>query len=175
MVNKTNISSTDPKGCEASIPMEHLQSHAASCKYSPKAETICDKGCNIKMLRRDYEESDCRDHVQAEIDKLREELAHLHGQLNPIKPTVHSDQNLDYNMNTFEFMEEIIFDDYGPSVFESVKNAQQEDMLNSRNSSITPPKWQVISNFRTSFGQSEQTFWKSMTSLPMLSHKHLRA
>lgn len=41
------------------VSLEYLQQHLAICEYSPKAESVCDNGCNLKVTRREYETDYC--------------------------------------------------------------------------------------------------------------------
>lgn len=60
----------DSDGCEAVVKLEDLQKHIRNCNYHPNAEIICDKGCNIKMSRHEYNTTTCLDHHKAEIEQL---------------------------------------------------------------------------------------------------------
>lgn len=40
-----------------------MENHCRSCKYNQNAEFICDKGCNLKITRREYEMNNCFAHL----------------------------------------------------------------------------------------------------------------
>lgn len=54
---------TESFGCQAAIPMEEARSHNASCIFKPNAILVCDKGCNMTITRRDYQEN-CFAHLE---------------------------------------------------------------------------------------------------------------
>lgn len=58
----------EPKGCEAVVKLEHLKQHIIVCEYNPKGEIVCDKGCNLKITRLEYQVNDCLTHL---ADRLR--------------------------------------------------------------------------------------------------------
>lgn len=91
--------STEHQGCQTVISLEHLHVHRTKCIYNPETEIICDKGCNLKITRREYNASDCITHLSnrgnrqhEEITKLRDEvrqqrddLMRLTGELSSIR------------------------------------------------------------------------------------------
>lgn len=61
--------------------LDNLQNHRVACYYNPDAEVTCDKGCNLKLTRREYQDVDCREHFtnrvscqQAQIMELKKEV-----------------------------------------------------------------------------------------------------
>lgn len=70
------------EGCVVIVELEHLQDHRTSCKYNPNSEIICDKECDVKIRRHEYDEahkciahlSNRMRHQEYEITKLTCEL-----------------------------------------------------------------------------------------------------
>lgn len=52
--------------------MEQLQNHLTECVFSPNSEMICDKGCNIKITRGEYEGENCFTHLGNRQQKQQE-------------------------------------------------------------------------------------------------------
>lgn len=65
------------QGCEQVVPLEHLRSHAVKCEKNPNAEVVCDKGCNLKMLRHEYQSSDCFTHISSVLLQKDSEITRL--------------------------------------------------------------------------------------------------
>lgn len=73
-VYKYTFSFLELRGCSSIVQLENLQSHVAICEFSPNSEIICDKGCNIKMFRCEYERNDCLTHFAAQSIRQEEQI-----------------------------------------------------------------------------------------------------
>lgn len=58
----------DNNGCPEIVRLESLQSHRSGCAYNPEAEVTCDKGCKLKMKRREFLEYDCSTHLKKKVN-----------------------------------------------------------------------------------------------------------
>lgn len=61
-------------GCRSVVKLEKLVLHVSKCEYNMSGEVVCDKGCNIRMARREYQVENCFSHLAKEVTKLRQEL-----------------------------------------------------------------------------------------------------
>lgn len=61
--------------------MEQLQKHIISCEHNPEAEIMCDKGCDLKITRREYQLNSCithlKDHVRINEAVIKERSLQL--------------------------------------------------------------------------------------------------
>lgn len=63
------------------IRLDNLQNHGFVCYYNPDTKFTCDRGCNLKITRREYQAVDCHGHLQnkvrcqqAQIEELEKEV-----------------------------------------------------------------------------------------------------
>lgn len=68
---------SEPKGCQGIFALEHLQDHLLKCVYNPDTEISCDKGCDLKVTRREYEENNCLTHLADKVRRQQKEIAKL--------------------------------------------------------------------------------------------------
>lgn len=65
------------------MKLENLQQHLNSCQYDPNnSEIVCDKGCNLKMTRREYEYNNCTHHLLNRVSSLEEQIRKLNMKTN---------------------------------------------------------------------------------------------
>ncbi|KAG4073914.1 hypothetical protein HA402_014119 [Bradysia odoriphaga] len=67
----------EQKGCDNVVQLEHLQTHVINCALNPYSEVICDKGCNLKMYRHEYETDNCLTHLSSRLIQKDLEITRL--------------------------------------------------------------------------------------------------
>lgn len=82
MSYKKNCFLSEAKGCPVTVKLEHLKNHVSNCEYSPNSQIVCDKGCNMKMCRRDYESSNCFKHFTDEVTRQEDKIRKLNDEFN---------------------------------------------------------------------------------------------
>ncbi|KAJ6636805.1 E3 ubiquitin-protein ligase NRDP1, partial [Pseudolycoriella hygida] len=67
------------RGCQAIVKLENLRHHVSECAfatpYALNEEIVCNKGCNMKVTRQQYQTDDCISHLAKEITKLKNLLS----------------------------------------------------------------------------------------------------
>ncbi len=58
------------------VKLENLPNHRSTCNHDPDAEVTCDKGCNLKILRRELE-NNCHDHFENELRSKAQQISKL--------------------------------------------------------------------------------------------------
>lgn len=122
---------SDEDGCRAIVTLENLPEHVDTCNYDPNAEIVCDRGCNLTMLRHEYNASSCLEHQKAEIDKV---FARTFSRSRP---------NHQGEDDVFNLIDEIILD-----------NWEEVDMDIDV---VKDAKWQVFHNMKESADQDDQS------------------
>lgn len=82
--------------------MEQLQNHLTECAFNPDAVVICDKGCNNKITRSEYEAANCfthlanrqQEHFDKLISRLEEEITKLNDELRDVRCQVTHFENV---------------------------------------------------------------------------------
>lgn len=69
-----NFCYTEPQGCQAVINLEKLALHVSSCEYNSSSKTVCDKGCNMKVTRQEYEINNCFSHLANKVKEQEMEI-----------------------------------------------------------------------------------------------------
>ena len=61
MNNKNGFS--ESHGCNTTIKLENLQNHVDRCIFNPNMEITCEKGCGLKIIKKDYDNHNCTAHL----------------------------------------------------------------------------------------------------------------
>lgn len=170
----TSIIFLESVGCKSSIQLEHLQDHLHKCLYNPNSEVICDKGCNMKMTRREYEVNNCfthllnivncqKDDFQNTIVRQKEQIAKL------------SDEVSQQRAELAKLNDEVCRLRGQAKYSNNVSSNQQWELPKLFDKSkISTPKWQVclnLKNLKTYFHQEILEFGgNSGTAFAQLFH-----
>jgi len=137
------------------IKLEHLENHLINCEYNSNSEIVCDKGCEIKMSRREYATQNCYAHLKnrmrvervIESTRQNEEISKLTEQLHNQRM-----QNTKLNDEVNGLAEQITkLNEKVNCLEQQIENDEISKFGDNSNISLNAPlKWNIFSNFKIS-------------------------
>ncbi len=71
---------SESNGCNTAFKLENLQNHVNQCIFNPSLEVTCDKGCGLKIIKKEYD-NNCISHLANLVIHQQKQISRLNAKV----------------------------------------------------------------------------------------------